>query len=387
MTPFTSAIGRTFFARTLASTEPCSPVFRTTCRTCGRPKPCSRLVMCRRALGEEGVHRGDHHGALADRGRDPLHRTSAGVADGEETRHRRLERPGVRVERPRAAAALFEHVGAGQHEAPLVTQHARVQPVGVRLCADGDEQGVAADDGLLTGAAVLRRRRWSRRPSGVNFPIRRRRRLLGEHRRHRRPRARRSGTSDMLSARFALRTMSETPPRRSAPGEAPPARGVAAADDVHDAAGLRLASTAERRRTRPTRRSRSSPRQVEPPVGDPRRRHHRPGLQRLAGGDAEHGTRPSSIPMPTTSRVCANCAPKHPGLLVRALRQLGAGDPAGEAEIVADERARSGLPADRLALEHHDVEPLRAAYTAAARPPGPAPTMARSTRDRRAAAC
>ena len=50
---------------------------------------------------------------------------------------------------------------------------------------------------------------------------------------------------------------------------------------------------------------------------------------------------------------------ENPCLLVGALGELGAGDPAGEAEVVADQRARARLPADRLALEHQRAQALR----------------------------
>ena len=49
---------------------------------------------------------------------------------------------------------------------------------------------------------------------------------------------------------------------------------------------------------------------------------------------------------------------EHPGLLVAALGQLGPADPAREAEVVADQRARAGLAADRLALDDQRAQPL-----------------------------
>jgi hypothetical protein len=48
-----------------------------------------------------------------------------------------------------------------------------------------------------------------------------------------------------------------------------------------------------------------------------------------------------------------------PRLLVGALGELGAGHAAGEAEVVADVRARAGLTADRLALDHERAQALR----------------------------
>src|SRR6185312_13906834 len=50
--------------------------------------------------------------------------------------------------------------------------------------------------------------------------------------------------------------------------------------------------------------------------------------------------------------------PEHPGLLIAALRELGAADPAGEPEVVADQRAGPGLPADRLLLDDQGGQAL-----------------------------
>ena len=70
---------------------------------------------------------------------------------------------------------------------------------------------------------------------------------------------------------------------------------------------------------------------------------------------------------------------EHPGLLVRALRELGPADPAREAEVVADPRARPGLAADRLALDHERVEALgRGVHRGRRARPGPAPTITTS---------
>ena len=51
--------------------------------------------------------------------------------------------------------------------------------------------------------------------------------------------------------------------------------------------------------------------------------------------------------------------PEDPRLLVGALRELGAADAAREAEVVADQRARARLAADRLALDDERAQPLR----------------------------
>ena len=61
---------------------------------------------------------------------------------------------------------------------------------------------------------------------------------------------------------------------------------------------------------------------------------------------------------------------EEPGLLVRALRQLAAAEAAGEAEVVADQRARAGLAADGARVEHGRPQPLRGAVDRRAQPGG-----------------
>ena len=78
--------------------------------------------------------------------------------------------------------------------------------------------------------------------------------------------------------------------------------------------------------------------------------------------------------MPVTALHQQEPGAEHPRLLVGALRQLGAAHAAREAEVVADQRARAGLAADRLALDRERrAGPRRTRTTAAARPAGPAP--------------
>ena len=50
---------------------------------------------------------------------------------------------------------------------------------------------------------------------------------------------------------------------------------------------------------------------------------------------------------------------EEPRLLVGALGELPASEPAGKAEVVADQGARARLPADAAAVEHGRPEPLR----------------------------
>ena len=78
----------------------------------------------------------------------------------------------------------------------------------------------------------------------------------------------------------------------------------------------------------------------------PRRRRR----SRARAGRAPCGAR-------STSRHQQEARAEDPGLLVGALGELGAADAAGEAEVVADQRAGAGLPADRLALDDERRRP------------------------------
>ena len=59
----------------------------------------------------------------------------------------------------------------------------------------------------------------------------------------------------------------------------------------------------------------------------------------------------------------------------RAMGEVGPGQPLGEAEVVLDRRALAGLATGSLALDDDGRRPSDAAYTAAASPAGPPPTM------------
>ena len=132
---------------------------------------------------------------------------------------------------------------------------------------------------------------------------------------------------------------------------------VAAADDEHVAARLRprlhRGGAVEDRGAD----ERLQPGRGEPPIRDARGEHHGAGPHDVAAGHVElepavddaHARHPAGVREPR---------PEDPRLLVGALGELGARDAAGEPEVVADQRTRPRLPADRLALEHERPEPL-----------------------------
>ena len=90
-------------------------------------------------------------------------------------------------------------------------------------------------------------------------------------------------------------------------------------------------------------------------------------------------------PQPITdSRLSSELDPEHPRLLVGPLRELGAADAAREPEVVADQRARARLAADRVALDHERAQPLRGCVDRGGQArPGPAPTTTTSKSRRR----
>ena len=133
---------------------------------------------------------------------------------------------------------------------------------------------------------------------------------------------------------------------------------VAAADDEHVATRLRPRldrggavehrGADERREARARRGGgRSRPRRARPRA--PARARRPP---------TSSSKPPSTRRMPDHPAGVREARAEHPRLLVGPLGELGARDAPREAEVVADQRARPGLPADRLALEHERVEPL-----------------------------
>ena len=84
--------------------------------------------------------------SLAHGGRHPLDRVVAQVADGEHPGHARLERlEPVRRLREATRKLRLDRVRAGLHVAASVTLDVLGKPVGVRACADQDEEGRGGD--------------------------------------------------------------------------------------------------------------------------------------------------------------------------------------------------------------------------------------------------
>ena len=135
------------------------------------------------------------------------------------------------------------------------------------------------------------------------------------------------------------------------------ARRVAAADDVDvlGREGLRLRERCPVEDPGPSKRSRP---------GISRRRYSTPVASTTARAVTSSPSsisttwRSPSVRSALTSRMRRNSVAEHPGLLVCALRQLRAAHAAREAQVVADQGAGAGLPADRLALDHEGAQPL-----------------------------
>src|SRR5207247_1822972 len=98
-------------------------------------------------------------------------------------------------------------------------------------------------------------------------------------------------------------------------------------------------------------------RPLERPVVDTGREHDR------AAGDLASVARDDDVPVDARAQLDGLAHAKEartegPRLLVRLECQVGAAYPAREAEVVADQRARPGLAAHRLALDDEHRQPL-----------------------------
>src|SRR4051812_3675338 len=128
--------------------------------------------------------------------------------------------------------------------------------------------------------------------------------------------------------------------------------GVARADDVDVVAGQRrrLPTRCAVEDSRPGKRSQLGHR--ERPVGDAGGEHD--GLREDLGPVADHDGVRTVVCDPQLDGFAhpQEARAERPRLLVCAHCQIRAADAAGEAEVVADQRARSSLAADRLALDH-----------------------------------
>ena len=99
-------------------------------------------------------------------------------------------------------------------------------------------------------------------------------------------------------------------------------------------------------------------RNVEPPIRDSRREDDASRLDARAAGYRDGVRGLAELDVLHLAREQERRT-EDPCLLVRALRELGAAQPPRESEVVADPRARSRLPADRLALDDQRVQALR----------------------------
>jgi len=96
------------------------------------------------ARGQVGVQLRHHLRALADRRRDALDRSGAGVPDGEHARQARFQ-----------SLAGWARRGSGHHKALGVELRARrSEPVGIGLRPDEQEQMAQRPAGLFAGASV-----------------------------------------------------------------------------------------------------------------------------------------------------------------------------------------------------------------------------------------
>ena len=95
--------------------------------------------------GEVVVHRAHRARSLADRGRDPLERAVAHVADREHAGHRRLERQRVAASRTSGPTHVVGQRSIGEDETAGVERHHAVEPLGRGIGADEAEEPGAGE--------------------------------------------------------------------------------------------------------------------------------------------------------------------------------------------------------------------------------------------------
>ena len=146
---------------------------------------------------------------------------------------------------------------------------------------------------------------------------------------------------------------------------------VAAADDDHRFArerrGLRAGGVEDARIGHLLER-----RDLEAAVGRARGEHHRGRLDVWLAGDLEPQP-PSARTQPGHLAHDQEGGAEHPCLLISALGELAAADPAREAEVVANQRARARLASDGLALDDQRAQPLRGRIDGGGEAGGPGP--------------
>ena len=300
--------------------------------------------------GEPGVDVWDRDRRFADGRRDPLHGPVAGVAHREHAGDARLVGRGRALERPMLAG-----LGAGAGEDVAVGRQGDLlrQPGGMRAGTDQDVERRGADAPPLAGRVVTQLEPLEAPVSAAIDDLRLRQHLDVGGRANRLAQILRHvlaerGAADHQShvgcgARQVQRRL---------------AGRVAPADDV-DVPGVEAEALDGRSAVVDAGpRQGLQPGDADPGVGDPG------GEQdRAPGGDvALIAQDPVRLVLELElDHLPADreLDPEHPRLLVGALRKLGPGDAASEAEVVADQRARARLAADRLALDDEGPQALR----------------------------
>ncbi len=133
------------------------------------------------------------------------------------------------------------------------------------------------------------------------------------------------------------------------------ARGVAAPDDGDAPAAAQLGLDRRRRVVHAGAFELRQPRHVEPPVARAGGQHDGARAKALAALELD-----DVVAVLVRERVDAlgsdDAHAEARGLHRRALRELGAGDPGGEAEVVLDARRGAGLAAQRDRVDEHGGE-------------------------------
>ena len=309
------------------------------------------------------MHGGDDGRPVTHGRRDALDRTPTGVPDGEDAGHRRLQRQAGAPGTPSGAWPPSRPRRRGRSRARRARPRPRASSVwGEPISTNSPGRLHSASplpvgDLHLAQPSVAARVR-SPRPE-PDLDVASRRDLADEvvgHARRDDAGPHQQGDAAAYFARCRAACPAELPPPTTCTGAPFMARRLRDGGTVEDTCADEVLSA----RT-PSRRQ-STPVAIRPCARTPRARRtsrtrarrRRPREPARASGRSEVGA-------------------EHPRLVAGAEHEVAA-DPVRETRVVADESARAGLSPDRLTLDDQVLRPSEAAYIAAARPAGPAPT-------------
>src|SRR5262245_34760628 len=301
----------------------------------------------------QAVHLGDDHRTVPYRGGNAADRAVPNVAGREHPGHARLQCLWASLERPAIdQTAVSNEVEPRQQVAASVALDVVRQPFGVGMSPDQQKQAGGLDQ-MLVAPLVAQQQLLEAMLAAPSHYLRS------------------ESNVDILSG---IELASQVRGHRVAEGLPPGEQGdvlriarqmhhglpggVAAADDI-DVPTLQVPRPGGRRPVEDARANELLQLSyTDPPVADAGREHH--GV----GGDVADLIDDELEPAIGRTELhdfahAQEARSEDPGLLIGALRELGAAHPTREPKIVSYQRAGPCLPPDRFALHHQRAQPLR----------------------------